>query len=57
MEASVQGRAMPSPFPGMDTFIEGQKWRDFHSTLITVIRELLLPQVRPRYVVDIEEDV
>jgi hypothetical protein len=48
---------MPSPFPGMDPFIEGQKWRDFHTTLITVVRELLLPQVRPRYVVDIQEDV
>jgi hypothetical protein len=41
----------------MDPYIEAQKWRDFHTTLITVIRELLLPQVRPRYVVDIQEDV
>jgi hypothetical protein len=41
----------------MDPFIEGQKWRDLHTTLITVVREVLLPQVRPRYVVDIQEDV
>ncbi len=42
---------MPSPFPGMDPFIEGQAWQDFHTTFITVLREQLIPQVRPRYVV------
>jgi Protein of unknown function (DUF4058) len=48
---------MPSPFPGMDPFIESQRWRDFHTTLITVIREMLIPRVRPRYVVEVEEYV
>ena len=48
---------MPSPFPGMDPFIEGQRWRDFHTTFITVIREMLTPRVRPRYVVEVEEYV
>ncbi len=48
---------MPSPFPGMDPFIESQRWRDFHTTLITVIREMLMPRVRPRYVVEVEEYV
>jgi len=48
---------MPSPFPGMDPFIEGQRWRDFHTTFVTVIREMLTPQVRPRYVVEVEEYV
>jgi hypothetical protein len=24
---------MPSPFPGMDPFIEGQLWDDFHHAL------------------------
>ena len=48
---------MPSPFPGMDPFIEGQVWEDFHVTLIQSIREALVPRVRPRYVVRIEERV
>src|SRR5438034_3928106 len=48
---------MPSPFPGMDPFIEGQKWSDCHHGLISVIRESLVPQVRPRYVVEIENHV
>ena len=48
---------MPSPFPGMDPFIEGQRWQDFHSTYIAVLKELLVPAVRPRYSVDVEQDV
>lgn len=48
---------MASLFPGMDPFIEGQRWRDFHTSFITVIREMLTPQVRPRYVVEVEEYV
>lgn len=48
---------MPSPFPGVDPYIEGQRWRDFHATLITVIREMLTPRVRPRYVVEVDEYV
>ena len=32
---------MPSPFPGMDPFLEFQEWEDFHATFNTVIRELL----------------
>ncbi len=48
---------MPSPFPGMDPFIEGQLRQDFHTTFITVLREQLMPQVRPRYVVEVEQYV
>jgi hypothetical protein len=48
---------MPSPFPGMDPFIEGQKWRDFHLMIIAVTRELLGPLLLPRYVVVVEEHV
>jgi hypothetical protein len=48
---------MPSPFPGMDPFIELQEWSDFHATYMTVIRELLTPLVRPRYVVRVERRV
>ncbi len=48
---------MPSPFPGMDPFIEGQRWQDFHSTFIGLLKESLVPAVRPKYSVDIEQDV
>ena len=48
---------MPSPFPGMDPFIENQIWEDFHHALIEVMRESLIPHTRPRYVVRVEERV
>ncbi len=35
----------------MDPFIEMQEWSDFHARYMTVLSELLTPQVRPRYVV------
>ena len=46
---------MPSPFPGMDPFIEGQRWASFHDRLVVAIGDALVPQVRPRYIVDAEE--
>lgn len=48
---------MPSPFPGMDPFLEGQKWRDFHVSALYVTRRLLTARLRPRYSVAIEESV
>src|SRR5947207_5518781 len=48
---------MPSPFPGMDPFIEDQEWEDFHSTFNSVIRETLAPGVEPRYIVRVERRV
>ncbi len=48
---------MPSPFPGMDPFLEMQEWEDFHTTLNTVIREMLSPSIEPRYVVRVERRV
>jgi uncharacterized protein DUF4058 len=48
---------MPSPFPGMDPFLEGQKWSDFHHGVIEEIRAALIPQVRPRYVVEVAEHI
>ncbi len=48
---------MPSPFPGIDPYIEGQKWSDFHAACIIAIRDRLLPRVRPRYAVEVEERV
>ncbi len=48
---------MPSPFPGMDPFIESQRWSDFHAAFITFLRACLFPKVLPSYFVDIEESV
>ncbi len=48
---------MPSVFPGMDPFIEGDDWEDFHSRLITVIADAVMPEVRPDYSVRTERRV
>lgn len=48
---------MPSPFPGIDPFIESQKWPDFHNRLIIEMADLLMPPLRPRYVVEVERNV
>ncbi|MCA8998345.1 MAG: DUF4058 family protein [Planctomycetaceae bacterium] len=45
---------MPSPFPGMDPFIESQRFEEFHSVYIVTLAELLVPLVRPNYTVDVE---
>src|SRR5438034_4622827 len=49
--------AMPSPFPGMDPFLEAQGWADFHMEMIAGIRAALMPRLRPRYVARVEERV
>lgn len=41
---------MPSPFPGMDPYLEGEMWQEFHETLAGEIRAQLMPKLRPRYV-------
>lgn len=48
---------MPSPFPGMDPYIEDQEWEDFHARFNTVLSELLAPGVEPRYIVRVERRV
>src|SRR4051812_34843111 len=47
---------MPSPFPGMDPYLEKPGlWPDVHHTLISGIQGLLNAQLRPKYVLRIEE--
>lgn len=41
---------MPSPFPGMDPYLEGAEWSSFHALLAAEIARQLTPQLRPRYV-------
>jgi hypothetical protein len=41
---------MPSPFPGMDPYLEDPTlWPDVHQRLITYTADALQPEVRPRY--------
>lgn len=49
---------MPSPFPGMNPYLEQEDaWHDFHEKMIPAISERLVPQVRPKYIVKIDERV
>lgn len=49
---------MPSPFPGMNPYLEAPTlWSGVHHWLITEIARSLLPQLRPRYFVAVEERV
>ncbi len=47
---------MPSPFPGMNPYLEHPDlWPDVHNALIAALRETLVPKVSPRYYVALEE--
>src|SRR5947209_7660450 len=41
---------MPSPFAGMDPYLEGDLWTTVHASLATQIVHQLVPKLRPRYV-------
>jgi Protein of unknown function (DUF4058) len=46
---------MPSPFPGMDPYLETpDRWCNVHSNLATEIQAQLAPLIRPRYYADQE---
>src|SRR5947209_18921297 len=40
---------MPSPFPGMDPYLEGSLWTTVHTHLSVWIAVQLAPRLRPRY--------
>lgn len=49
---------MPSPFPGMNPYLEQEDaWRDFHDSFLPTARELLSPQVSPTYLVKLEQNL
>ena len=49
---------MPSPFPGMNPYLEHPSlWAGIHHRLITAIANDLGPKLRPKYIVAIEERV
>jgi Protein of unknown function (DUF4058) len=46
---------MRPPFPGMDPWLEDPTlWPDVHGSLITAIRDALIPQIAPRYFAGVE---
>lgn len=48
---------MPSPFPGMDPYLEGTEWQDVHNSLAYLIKKQLAPQIRPMYFARLEKYV
>lgn len=40
---------MASPFPGMDPYLEGEMWQEFHATFAHAIRAQLVPLLPPKY--------
>ena len=45
---------MPTPFPGMDPYIESWIWGSFHSNLITAIYDRLNPRLPKRFIASTE---
>jgi Protein of unknown function (DUF4058) len=49
---------MPSPFPGMNPYLEQEDvWHDFHERFIPLLATILGGQLRPRYIVKIDEHI
>ena len=49
---------MPSPFPGMNPYLENPElWSECHHWMITAIAEFLVPHLRPKYRVAVEKRV
>ncbi len=49
---------MPSPFPGMDPYLENPEiWSEVHHWLLTGIAEFLVGQLRPKYRVAVEKRI
>jgi Protein of unknown function (DUF4058) len=49
---------MPSPFPGMNPYLEQEDvWHDFHERFIPLVATILGGQLRPRYIVKIDEHI
>lgn len=42
---------MPSPFPGMDSYLEGSEWSSLHVELSSEIARQLAGKLRPNYIV------
>src|SRR4028118_379295 len=52
------GRVMPSPFPGMNPYLEHESvFHGFHQNLIVEVMRALVPQIRPGYIADTDVNV
>jgi hypothetical protein len=49
---------MSSPFPGMDPYLEQpDAWHDFQKRLVPMVATVLGSELRPRYLVKIDEHI
>jgi hypothetical protein len=48
---------MPSPFPGMDPWLEGPLWQSLHVPFVVEMARQLGPQLQPRYITLFEQRV
>ncbi len=49
---------MPSPFPGMDPYLEDPGfWQGFHTTLLTAIRAAITPLLPPGLYAEVEQHI
>src|SRR5437867_1528281 len=47
---------MPSPFPGMNPFLEQpDAWQDFHDRYVPALADALAAVVRPHFIVKVEQ--
>lgn len=54
--ADVGGPVMPSPFPGMNPYLEqSYDWNEFHNNLVSRMQEYLSKRVGPKYFVKSEQ--
>jgi Protein of unknown function (DUF4058) len=55
MAAGPKETVMPSPFPGMNPYLEqSDTWEDFHHNFMTRTQEMISGQLGPNYLVKIE---
>src|SRR5260370_23338771 len=48
---------MPSPFPGMNPYLEQDNaWHDFHERFLPLAAELLTPQIRPNFIARLDDN-
>lgn len=48
---------MKNPFPGMNPYFEGDRWKGLHNELITWMVEQINAQLSNQYIVVIEEEI
>lgn len=48
---------MPSPFPGMDPYVEAGQWQEFHVQMVVEMQRQLVPLLLPKYVARVERRV